>query len=462
MRLHKLTEHLLQSGIDRDDILESTSTGWLGIDVPASVAERLFVTEYYESHGADGAVDVGCDKYHVPSHLSNHVDFITPGIGASSLHKRSRPVAPQLRALGDTLLDRSATNFTELPCGKVITPACIRALYDIPAANHYHQDNTLGVFEFTDVYDQKDLDLFFKYFAKDIPKGTHPKLDSINGATAPTNPQNGGSESIIDLTLAFSLIYPQNITLYQTGFTKKQAKHLLKEAHGSPGNKKEIAGGIAIVENLLNAVDGSFCTPAAKKQGLDCGTTDLTPVLSVSYGTPEINMPFKFAQRACNEYMKLGLKGHTLVFASGDYGPAGNAIPGGNVSAVSNACINLEDPQNGLLNGTVFNPTFPNTCPYVLSVGGTQLDGNETVEDKESVLHKRLDFPSYIDFGSSGGFSNYFREPRYQASAVGKYLVKYNPGYKTYEFPGGQKVGADGGIYAKGGRAFPGRVFLDM
>ena len=408
-------------------------------------------------------MDVGCDKYHVPSHLSNHIDFITPGIGVTSLHKRSRPVAPQLRALENTLLQRRAQNITDLPCGKLITPACIRALYDIPAVNHSHQKNALGIFEFINVYDQEDLNLFFKYFAKDIPQGTHPKLDSINGATAPTKTKKAGSESIIDLTLAFSLIYPQNITLYQTGFTKKQEKHLIKEADGPLENKVQIAGGIASVENLLNAVDGSFCTPGAKKQGLDCGTTSLTPVLSVSYSVPEINMPFKFAQRACSEYMKLGLKGHTMLFASGDYGPAGNALAKGNISAVSNACIDLKHPQNGFLNGTVFNPGFPATCPYVLSVGATQLNSKKTVKDPETVLHvpdKLLGFPSYIEFGSSGGFSNYFKEPSYQASAVSKYLAKYKPGYKTYKFPGGQNVGANGGIYATGGRAFPGELSL--
>lgn len=422
------------------------------------------MTEYYESRSANGVVDVGCDGYHVPSHLSDHIDFITPGIGTTSLHKRSIPVAPRSSALEGMLLQRHAQNNTDLPCGKLITPACIRALYDIPTAHHSHSENALGIFEFVlDVYDQEDLNLFFKHFAKDVPRGTHPKLISINNATAPTETKSGGSESIIDLNLAYSLIYPQNIALYQTGYTPQQAADLFNAAEGPSDNKFQIAGGIAIVENLLNAVDGSFCTPTAKKQGLNCGTTSLTQVLSVSYGSPEINMPVKFAQRACNEYMKLGLKGHTLLFASGDYGPAGNAIPQGNVSAVSNACINLDDPQNGLLNGTVFNPEFPATCPYVLSVGATQLDSDEPVANRETVMHipsESLDFPSYISFGSSGGFSNYFREPKYQASAVSNYLAKYKPEYKTYKFPCGQKVGTDGGIYPMGGRAFPGKSNL--
>ena len=375
-------------------------------------------------------------------------------------------MAARLRGLENKLLKSRDTNVTtDLPCGKQMTPACIRALYDIPAVNHHHQKNALGIFEAQDIYDQKDLDLFFKYFAKDVPQGTHPKLDSINGATAPTTAKKDpGGESIVDFTLAFSLIYPQNVTLYQTGSTKKQETHLVKEADGTRKVKELIAEDIGIIENLLNAVDGSFCTPEAKKEGLDCGTTSLTPVLSVSYGVSEIELPFKFAQRACNEYMKLALKGHTIVVASGDYGPAGHAIAHGNAAAVSNACIDLEHPHNAYLNGTVFNPNFPATCPYVLTVGGTQLNSNETVKDLETVMHgsdKQVDLPlpSWITFSSSGGFSNYFKEPSYQSCSVDKYVTNYEPGYKTYEFPGGpKKVGANGGLYARGGRACPGML----
>ncbi|PBP27632.1 hypothetical protein BUE80_DR001486, partial [Diplocarpon rosae] len=52
-----------------------------------------------------------------------------------------------------------------------------------------------------------------------------------------------------------------------------------------------------------------------------------------------------------------------------------------------------------------FTPTFPGTCPYVTSVGGTQAVSPEI---------------AWVD--STGGFSNYFPQPRYQQVAVKTYL----------------------------------------
>lgn len=53
---------LISFGIGDNDIKESTSRGWLGVDIPAADAERMFETEYYEHYQSDGKVDVGCDK----------------------------------------------------------------------------------------------------------------------------------------------------------------------------------------------------------------------------------------------------------------------------------------------------------------------------------------------------------------------------------------------------------------
>jgi len=55
-----------------------------------------------------------------------------------------------------------------------------------------------------------------------------------------------------------------------------------------------------------------------------------------------------------------------------------------------------------------FRPTFPATCPYVTTVGGTT--GFSTEE--------------YGTIFSGGGFSNYFERPDYQVKAVDAYLEK--------------------------------------
>jgi hypothetical protein len=44
-----------------------------------------------------------------------------------------------------------------------------------------------------------------------------------------------------------------------------------------------------------------------------CGTYTPTHVISVSYGEAEIDLPEYYQKRQCNEFMKLGLQGHTFL-----------------------------------------------------------------------------------------------------------------------------------------------------
>ena len=104
-------------------------------------------------------------------------------------------------------------------CDSAITPECIRALYGIPKKPEYQggprSDNALGIAEFGDAYAQEDLDLFFANFTPYIPKGTGPTPVLIDGSTAPTNVTDAGGESDLDFDLAYPLVWPQNITLFQ-------------------------------------------------------------------------------------------------------------------------------------------------------------------------------------------------------------------------------------------------------
>jgi tripeptidyl-peptidase-1 len=105
-------------------------------------------------------------------------------------------------------------------CDKFIVLACIRALYDIPKVPEYsysgpRADNAMGIFEEGDFYLQEDLHLFFLNFTSYIPNGTHPTPALIDSAEVPI-PFPAGGESDLDFQLAYPLIYPQAITLYQT------------------------------------------------------------------------------------------------------------------------------------------------------------------------------------------------------------------------------------------------------
>ena len=139
-------------------------------------------------------------------------------------------------------------------------------------------------------------------------------------------------------------------------------------------------------------------------------------------GYNEADLSKAYEQRQCQEYAKLGLMGTSFIFSSGDYGVAGN---GG-------TCIDLKTGQYN--NGTSgrFNPSFPSACPYVTSVGATQVPGSGGVSSPEVAC--------YTTIYSGGGFSNNFPIPSYQTAAVAAYFRNSPPPYGADRFNNSQKA----------------------
>ena len=123
-------------------------------------------------------------RYHVPAAIQKHVDYITPGIKLfasprkkderKKIEKRTfditkpgRPTKPQPplkfplpMSVGQ--LTSAAASASLAICDVAITPACVRALYNITKPTKAAPGNQLGIFEsIGDVYAQEDLDLFF-------------------------------------------------------------------------------------------------------------------------------------------------------------------------------------------------------------------------------------------------------------------------------------------------------------
>jgi tripeptidyl-peptidase-1 len=87
--LQIVKEWLLSSGIEEDEVLHFTNKGWLAVDIPAHHAEKLFATEYYE-HEFSNSMRIGCDSYHLPAHVSEHIDFVKPGVAMSAPMKKRK------------------------------------------------------------------------------------------------------------------------------------------------------------------------------------------------------------------------------------------------------------------------------------------------------------------------------------------------------------------------------------
>jgi tripeptidyl-peptidase-1 len=83
-------------------------------------------------------------------------------------------------------------------------------------------------------------------------------------------------------------------------------------------------------------------------------------------------------------------------------------------------------------NGVRFNPGYPASCPFVVSVGATQINSGATVNDPESACER------YIYSG--GGFSDIFPMPLYQTAAVTNFLNMHPPPYSAAQFNKSGKV----------------------
>jgi len=117
---------------------------------------------------------------------------------------------------------------------------------------------------------------------------------------------------------------------------------------------------------------------------------------SVSYGEQGDYPSDAYRSRLNQEFQKLGSRGLTIVFASGDDG------------AGCQGAGSSDEPE---ICDCTFYPSFPATCPYVLTVGATKfLAGNTGPEG------------AVVAFKSGGGFSQYFPTGSYQTSAVAGYL----------------------------------------
>lgn len=448
---------LTDAGVATHRVSQSANKQWIQFDANVAEVERLFKTKYHQySHADNGKVSIGCDEYHLPDHVTKHVDYVTPGLKllgtnlGETKRKRglnaagTRAFAGPIPIPGVPTIDNSSQAVLLSQCDSYITPPCIAAMYNISQATKANPTNKLGIFEEGDFYAPEDLALFFATFAQNIPITTEPVLEGIDGGFAPGVIATG--ESDLDFQISYPIIYPQNSILFQTDDIYYSTGIL------APTNAT------TFFNTFLDAIDGSYCTfsaygetgdaptdpkypdpnPGGYKGKNQCGVYKPTNVISVSYGLQEDDEPTNYQQRQCAEFMKLGMQGVTIVFASGDSGVAARSADDGN----SDGCLGK---------GEVFNPDTPASCPYVTALGATYLPkGGDPKKDQEVAVTR---------FPSGGGFSNIYSRPSYQNNALNNYFSAHDPGYKSYSLSSATNNPTEaqtaGGLYNRAGRGYP-------
>lgn len=290
-------------------------------------AERLFSTTFYEFE------DMECEKkvvtstsFNLPASLEEHLDFVS---GVSSLPEPCvKPANERER------------NLRSIAVG--ITPDTIAKDYNTSKYTSTNENNSQAVAGFLKQYfDPTDLKKFQEKY--DIP---NKPITKVLGKNEPDDP---GAEANLDVQ-------------YISATGRGVETWFVSVSTYSNGRQEDFLSWITTLVNTTNA----------------------PWVHSASYGDIESSIADTYLDRMDNEFMKFGISGRTVLFASGDSG--------------------VSCKRRGI--HKVYTPNWPSSSPYVTTVGGT--------ESTKKVWSS-----------GGGGFSNYFGMPDYQKTAVEAYLKKY-------------------------------------
>ncbi|EKM58692.1 uncharacterized protein PHACADRAFT_207479 [Phanerochaete carnosa HHB-10118-sp] len=345
----------------------SAAGDWLSIALPVNQANKLFDADFaIYTHSETGKQTIRTMKYSIPTELKDHIDLVHPMVAFPS------PVSLRPVVSTSSDLERRATKHPANCSTSEVTPACVESLYDIPPIKVTQRHNQLAVSGFENEFaNQADLQTFLEQFQPDI-KGATFTLQTIDNGTNPQNGSEAGFEANSDIQYAISISHGVPTTFISAG----------------PNNTDgDLDGHLDMALFLL-------------------GESKLPQVLTTSYGFDESDLPRKLSHKLCHVYAQLGARGMSLLFGSGDGGVSGL--------------------QSQTCNAT-FVPTSPSGCPFVTSVGATQLVSSHGGETAAPF--------------SSGGFSDFFFRPKYQADAVKSYL---------------SSIGStNSGLFNASGRAYP-------
>eukprot|EP00753_Platysulcus_tardus_P005849 PLAT13725.4.p1 GENE.PLAT13725.4~~PLAT13725.4.p1 ORF type:complete len:551 (-),score=292.13 PLAT13725.4:810-2462(-) len=320
------------AGVSAADVSASTNGDFIHARVSVAQAEVLLSTQFatYEHGSAPGKlVTRAASDYLLPAAVSAAVDFVAPTV---------RFPTPFTMAQSGQWMSEAAQ---PPKFGGDNTPAALRKLYGVGNVQATSTENLQGVAQFLgQYYSPSDLSSFFNSLWK---PAIGRKVAQVVGPNQASNP---GTEASLDIEYIMAM--GSNVTTY---------------FYYTPGNAPH---------NDQNEPFLTWLTTVADEKRPPF-------VLSTSYGDVESSVSLTYADRINTEFKKLGSRGISLLYASGD-------------SGVGSGC-------------TQFAPGFPADSPWVTGVGGTRGQ------------------PEQADTISGGGFSNYFGRPAYQDAAAKHYFA---------------------------------------
>ena len=366
---------------------------WLKVTcVPVSQANELLGASYQlYQHVATNETILRTIGYALPAALQAHVQTVAPTtyFGSPRMlrktprmrHRGEAPAAGELR--GVTSRNDDDDDY--------VTPSYLRRLYNsvsyVPSAT---DRNKLGIAGYLEEYPSPaDLRLFMEKYRTDGLDATYTIVPINDEGYDPSNPNKEGDLAI---QIAQGMAYPTPHTFYSTGGLPP----FIPDSNTPMNTNEPYLDWLEYILDLQN----------------------IPQTISTSYGENEQTVPLDYATSVCDLFAKLGLRGVSVLFASGDDG-------------VGTGDCMVNDGSGKVQ----FLPTFPASCmfdvlytdagtsrlsssrrhtfvgPWVTSVGGT-MDDPEVAADL-----------------SGGGFSNYFKLPSYQSEAVPSFLQNLGDQY---------------------------------
>ncbi|KAH9035434.1 subtilisin-like protein [Lactarius hengduanensis] len=363
-------------GVPPSAISTKHGGSWLTvIGVPVSRANELLSASYqlYRHIGTNDTV-LRTLSYGLPTTLLEHVQNVAPATHFG--FPRTQFQEPVMRHDGAAGVQR------KVPAGELgtvlssrqgpyVTPSFLRWLYKTSNYVPFAADrNVLGVIGLQGDYPSPgDLRQFMNEFRLDATSAAFSVVEIEGGGYNPGKPD---PEANLNIQYTSVIAFPTPRIFYSTG--------------GSP----------TLGDPYINWLDYM----------LDLSSVPQT--VNTPYGMPEHTVSPDYAIYTCNLYLRLGARGASVLFSSGN-----NGVGRGN-------CLISDGSGNSWVQ---FAPTFPSTCPWVTSVGGTTGYNPEIAASL-----------------SGGGFSAYFSRPAYQKKAVPAFLQSLGGRYDGLYNPGGRGI----------------------
>ncbi|KAJ7591538.1 tripeptidyl peptidase A [Mycena floridula] len=378
-----VTEWLESHGIQDKGRVFSSAKDWVTIKVPVSLAEKMLDTTYHvwKHTGSDDHL-VRTTSYSLPEHLHEHIVVVQPttmfaqlsGMKSTIRWSDTSKAVTSVTHNALPIADPVAGTFVDPTCPTNITLNCLRQLYNAVGFKPSAKGNSIGITGYLEQF--ANLADLQQFYAEQNPAALNSsfKFVSVKGGLNNQTLSEAGAEADLDVQFAFGLSFPISSTFFSTA-----GRPPFIPDSGTPTDTNE---------------------PYLDWLGFILEQEKPPLAISTSYGDDEQTVPKDFAVRACQEFAKLGARGVSLMFSSGDGG-----VGDGDPDPATQSCF-----TNDGLNQTKFIPGFPASCPFVTAVGGT-------VNIPETA----------VDF-SGGGFSNYFARPAYQDAAVASFFKKLPKG----------------------------------